>query len=226
GECRLARVLEDEIDIIALAGDVPDRLAEVANLLEPGVILRRADLRHFAPAVEVLAVDDALGAELHDEVTLVVVRYDADRVGSRRGTELNGHGAEPTRGTPHEDIVPGPQDIGAMAEQHAIGRGESQRVAGAFLPGQVPRALHQLAVLHPGELGERAIRRLVAPDPLRRREHGIAAVALLVVAIVLVAVDDHLVADLPALDLGAHGPNDARRIRAGDVVRVLVHIER
>jgi hypothetical protein len=32
----------------------------------------RADGWHLAPAVELVAVDDALGAELHDEVRLVV----------------------------------------------------------------------------------------------------------------------------------------------------------
>jgi hypothetical protein len=84
----------------------------------------------------------------------------------------------------------------------------------------------QLAVLDAAELGERAVRRLVAPDALRRREHRIAAVALLVVAVVLVAVNDDLVADLPAFHLGADGPDDARGIRAGDVIVGLVNVER
>src|SRR3546814_7166152 len=61
--------------------------------------------------------------------------------------------------------------------------------------------------LHTGELGEGAVGRLVAPDALRRREHRVAAVALLVVAVVLIAVDHDLVADLPALHLGADGPD-------------------
>ncbi len=112
-----------------------------------------------------------------------------------------------------------------MAEQHAVGGCERQRVRRRLLPGQVLRPLHQLAVLHPAELGERAVGRLVAPDALRGREHRIAAVAFLVVAVVLVAVDDDLVADLPALDLGADRPDDARGVRAGDVVGVLVHVE-
>ena len=58
------------------------------------------------------------------------------------------------------------------------------------------------------------------------REHRIAAVALLVVAVVLVAVDDDLVADLPALHLRADRPDDAGRVRAGDVIGVLVPVER
>ena len=113
-----------------------------------------------------------------------------------------------------------------MAEQHAIGGGERQRIGRALLPGEMLRALHQLARLHLAELGERAVRRLVAPDALAGGEHRIAAVALLVVAVVLVTVDDDLVADLPALHLGADRPDDARGIRARDVERLLVHVER
>src|SRR5262249_33827380 len=79
---------------------------------------------------------------------------------------------------------------------------------------------------HAAELGERAVRRLVAPDALRGRQHRIAAIAVLVVAVVLIAVDDHLVADLPAFHLGADRPDDAGRVRAGDMERVLMHIER
>ena len=57
-----------------------------------------------------------------------------------------------------------------MAEQHAIGGGEGKRVTGRLFPGQMRRLGHELARLHPAELRERAIRRLVAPDPLRRRQ--------------------------------------------------------
>src|SRR5262249_22740352 len=63
------------------------------------------------------------------------------------------------------------------------------------------------------------------PDTLRRAEHGIAAVAFLVVAVGLVAVDDDLVTDLPPLHLVADRPDDAGRIRAGDVIGRLVHVE-
>ena len=113
-----------------------------------------------------------------------------------------------------------------MAEQHAVGGGERQRVGGGLLPGQVLGPVHQLPVLHAAELGEGAVRRLVPPDALRGREHRVAAVAFLVVAVVLVAVDDDLVADLPALDLGADRPDDARGVGAGDVIGILVHVER
>ena len=75
-----------------------------------------------------------------------------------------------------------------VAEQHAIGRGQCQHVTTAFFPGEMARTRHQLLRLHGGELGKGAVRRLIAPDALRGREHGIAAVALFVVAIGLVAI--------------------------------------
>src|SRR4029077_18221330 len=84
---------------------------------------------------------------------------------------------------------------------------------------------HQLSVLHTTELGERAVWRLVAPDSLRGGEHRVAAVAFLVVAVVLVAVDHDLVADLPTLDLGADRPDDSGRVGASDVIGVLVDVE-
>jgi hypothetical protein len=47
------------------------------------------------------------------------------------------------------------------------------------------------------------------PDALRRRQHGVAAIAVFIVAVVLIAMDDHLVADFPAPHLGADRPDDA-----------------
>ncbi len=113
-----------------------------------------------------------------------------------------------------------------MPEQHPVGGRQRQRVAGGLLPGQVLRPRHQLLALHVGELREAAVRRLVAPDPLARRIHRVAAVAMLVVAVVLVAVDDDLVADLPPPHLVAHRPDDPRSVRPGDMVVRLVHVER
>ncbi len=112
-----------------------------------------------------------------------------------------------------------------MAEQHAVGRGERQGVAGAFLPRQVTRAGHQLPVLHTGELGEGSVRRLVAPDALRGGEHRIAAIAFLVIAVVLVAMDHDLVTDLPALDAGTDGIDHAGGIGTGNVIGLLVDVE-
>src|SRR6476659_9252889 len=104
-----------------------------------------------------------------------------------------------------------------MPKQHAVRGGESKRVAGRFLPSEVLRPWQKLAALHARELREGSVRPLVAPDAPRGGEHRVAAVALFVIAVVLIAVDDDFVADLPALHLGPDRPHDARRIRACDV---------
>src|SRR6201999_3787378 len=60
--------------------------------------------------------------------------------------------------------------------------------------------------------------RLVAPDPLRRRGQRVETVHLRVLVGRLVAVDDHLVAWLPARDALADLPDDPGGVRAADVV--------
>ena len=112
-----------------------------------------------------------------------------------------------------------------VAEQHAVGGGERQRVAGRLFPGEVLGPLHQLARLDAAELGEGAVRRFVAPDALAGREHRVAAIAFLVVAVVLVAVDDDFVAGLPALHALADRPDDAGGVGAGDMEGRLVDVE-
>jgi hypothetical protein len=112
-----------------------------------------------------------------------------------------------------------------MAEQHSVGGRQCERVGRRLLPGEMLRLGHELARLHAAELRERAVRRLVAPDALRRRQHGIAAIAVLVVPVILIAMDDHLVADLPAPHLGADRPHDAGGVGTGDVIGVLVGVE-
>ena len=62
-ERRLARVLEDDVDV-ALAGDVPDRLAEARASLSHSSYSGVPTFGICAPALELLAVDHALGAEL------------------------------------------------------------------------------------------------------------------------------------------------------------------
>src|SRR6476646_4578815 len=88
GEGRLARMLEHDVDV-ALAGDVPDRLAELASFLDPGVVFRRADCGHLSPAGKILAVDDALRAQLPHVIALALIRDDADGIGAGRGRELH-----------------------------------------------------------------------------------------------------------------------------------------
>jgi hypothetical protein len=58
---------------------LPNLRASVNHSLYSGGV----HLGQLAPAVEILAVDDALGAEAHDEVALVLVGDDADGVGAR-----------------------------------------------------------------------------------------------------------------------------------------------
>jgi hypothetical protein len=103
----LARMLEHDVDVVALAGDVPDRLAELARFLCPGVVFGRADLGHLAPAVEVLAVDDALGAERHDEVALGIVGDDADGVGAGHRAELHAEQPRPPGAPQTSTLWPG-----------------------------------------------------------------------------------------------------------------------
>src|SRR5208337_3360717 len=117
------------------------------------------------------------------------------------------------------------QHMRAMAEQHAVGRRQGERVAGALFPSEMQRPRHELAVLNAGELCERSVWRLVTPNALGGREHRVPAVAFLVVAIVLVAVHHDLVADFPAFHLGADGPDDTGRVRACDVIGLLMSIE-
>src|SRR5689334_18924151 len=88
-ESGFAWVFEHHVDIVALAGDVPDRLAEFARFFGPSVIFRRTHFGHRAPAIEILAIDDAFGAERHDEVAFALVAEDADGIGAGDGAELN-----------------------------------------------------------------------------------------------------------------------------------------
>ena len=181
---------------------------------------------HLTPAGKILAVDHALGAQLHHVIALAFIRDDADGVGTGGGRELHAEHAEAAGSPPHQHVVAGLQRMRRMAVQHAIGGRERERVAGRLLPGEVRRLRHELPRLHAAELRKRSVRRLVSPDALRGRQQRIAAVALFVVAVVLIAVDDHLVAHLPATDFRAAGPDDAGGIGAGDVERILVDVDR
>ena len=211
-------MLEHHVDADTLAGDLPDRLAELARLLEPGVVFRRVHLGQLTPAIELLAVDDTLGPLIQNELPLALVADDADGVGPGGVGKLDRVRAEAPRRAPDQHVLPRLQVMRRVAKEHPVGGGERQRVARAFLPCQMFGARHELLRLHAGELRKRAVMRLIAPDALRGREHRIAAIAFLVVAIVLITMDNHLVADLPARDLVAHLPDDPRRIRPGDVI--------
>src|SRR5882672_11818207 len=97
-------MLEHDVDV-ALAGDLPDRLAELARLLDPGVVFRRVHGGHLAPAGEILANDDALGTELHHIVALGLVRDDADRIRARGRRELHAENPEAAAPAPDQHVV-------------------------------------------------------------------------------------------------------------------------
>ena len=141
-------------------------------------------------------------------------------------SKLDRKGAKTARSPPDQHVLTRLEIMRRVAKQHPVGGGQRQGVAGAFLPGQMLGARHQLLRLHAGELRKGSVRRLVAPDPLGGRKHRIAPVAFLVVAIILIAMDDDLVADLPALDLVPNLPDDPRSIGPRDVIGRAVAVER
>src|SRR5579871_51353 len=159
-------MLEYHVDIVALAGDIPDRFAELAGFLEPAVVFGRADFRHLAPAVELFAVDHAFGAKREDEFAFAFVGNHADRVRARHRAELNGERAKAAARAPDENVVAGPQDVRTMAKEHPIGGCKRERVTGRFFPSEMLGPFHQLAVLHPRELRKGAVWRFVTPDAL------------------------------------------------------------
>src|SRR6185503_5093842 len=177
-------MLKDNIDI-AFSGNFPDRLAEAARFLRPLAEFRRVARWHLSPALEIFAVDDALGPEVENVFSLRLVRDNPDGVGAGRSNKLDAEHAEAAGGAPYQNVVAGLEGVRRMPEQHPIRGRKRKRVASRLFPGEMARLRHQLARLHAAELRERSVRSLVAPDALRRREQGIATVAILVVAIIL-----------------------------------------
>src|SRR4051794_11137965 len=216
-ERRGADVLEDDVGVGA--EDLADALAEAARLLEARLLLLRRLLAGAHHARELAAVDVVDGAELLDQRALLVAVDHADALRARGLADLRGEDAEAAGGAPDQDLLAGLQV--AARDQHAPGREVREAVGRGLLPGQVLGLWQQLLGLDLRELRERAPGRLIAPDPLRRRRERIEAVDLGVLVGGLVAVDDDLVALLPARDAGADLPDDARGVRAADVVAEL-----
>ena len=75
-------------------------------------------------------------------------------MGTCRRNQLYRHGPKAAGRAPDQNIMAGPQDMGPMAEQHPVGGGQCQGIAGAFFPGEMLWPGHKLAGLNPGELGE------------------------------------------------------------------------
>src|SRR5258707_1002638 len=84
---------------------MPGRLPEFAPALHVPVKARAvAHTGGRAPGVEVAAVDAAIGARLHDETGLGIVRDDADGIGPGRGDQLHRHGADAAGGAPDQHV--------------------------------------------------------------------------------------------------------------------------
>ena len=109
----------------------------------------------------------------------------------------------------------------AAVDEHPVGGEVGQPVGGRLLPREMLGLGQQLLGLDLAELSERAPGRLIAPDLLGRGGQRIQAVDLGILVRRLVAVDDDLVAGLPARDALADLPDDAGGVRAADVVAPL-----
>src|SRR6185437_4313172 len=124
------------------------------------------------------------------------------RVGAEELADLDREDPEAAGRAPHQHVV-ARLDLRAP-DQHPVGGEVGETVRRRLLPAELLRLLHELLRLHLGELRERAPARLVAPDLLLRAGHWIEAVTLGALAARLVAVDDHLVARLPATHFVSH----------------------
>ena len=142
------------------------RLAEPPRLLEAGALLLGGLAAAAHHPRELGAVDVADGAELLDQLALLLARDDADGVGAGQRAQLGREHAEAAGGAPDQHAVAGLQV--AAVDQHPVGGEVREPVGGRLLPGEVLRLGQQLLGLDLAELGERAPGRLVAPDPLRR----------------------------------------------------------
>ena len=157
------------------------------------------------------------------ELALLPGGDDADGLGPGELAELEGEDAEPAGRAPHEHAVAGLEL--RLVHQHPVGGEVGEAVGGGLLPGEVRGLGQQLLGLDLAELGEGAPGGLVAPDLLGRRRQRVEAVDLGVLVGGLVAVDDDLVAGLPARDALADLPDDAGGVGAADVVILVVVAE-
>src|SRR5215472_4990283 len=103
----LTRMLEYHVNVVAFAGDVPDRFSKLARFLRPSVVIGGAHFRHLAPAIEVLTIDHALGAERKYEFALGFVRDHANGVRAGHRAKLDSERSEPTARAPDQDIMAG-----------------------------------------------------------------------------------------------------------------------
>src|SRR5512139_3534894 len=122
-------MLEDDIDI-AFTGNFPDRLAEAARFFRPLAEFWRVNRWHLSPALEIFAVDDALGPEVENVFNLRLDGDNPDCVGAGRSNKLNTEHTEATGGAPYQNVVAGLERVRGMPEQHPIRGRKRKRVTG------------------------------------------------------------------------------------------------
>lgn len=135
--------------------------------------------------------------------------------------ELRCVGAESAARAPDEHVV-ALLHAGAVAgDELPVRGGVHQPGSRGLLPAQVVRLRHELVGLDERDLGEAAEVGLEAPDALLGVEHRVV-VAVGGLQLDGQAVRDDLVAGLPGVDSRAGAQDDAREVRADDVVRQVV----
>ncbi len=212
-------MFEDDPGRPALAEDLPDLLAEPAGLRAPCLGGRRVgDVGQPAPVAELLAVDEAFGAELHAEPAALLVGDHGDRDAAAEPDDLDGHGAEAAGTAPDEDRVARADGVRLPAAQLPVGGGGGDDEAAGVLPGQGGGLGVALVLVDQGVLRERAVVGLVAPGLEGLGPQRVGAQADVLGGLVpLGARHDDLVADLHVLDALADGPDDAGAVGAADV---------
>ena len=211
-----ARVLEDDVDVFA-AGELADGLAEAQPFLR---VLLGAVL---VPELEVHlgAVDDLVGTHAADDLGLLLVGDDTNRVGAAVERVLRREAAEAAGRAPDQDVVALLHVAAVLGDELAVGSAVDQAGRRGLFPGQVLRLWHELVGLDHRDVGEATEVGLEAPDALRRVKHRVV-VAVGSFELDGQTVGDDTVAGLPLGDAGSGLEHDAGQVGADDVVRQVV----
>ena len=184
-------MLEDEIDVHALPVMSQIAFAEGAAAGQPVGIGGGVDIGHLAPAIEIAAADDTLMPQRHDEVALD--SSEMTPIALVPAAAQNCTLMEPSRPRRPRPAHSGPyRRICGDGRTACDRRWRASACSRRFLP-QV-RCFgrdHQLAALHPAELREGTVRRLIAPDALAEGENIGSPPLHSRRRRLLIAVDDH-----------------------------------
>lgn len=164
-EGAFAWMLEYDVDFLAVR-ELPDCLSELPALAHVIVEARPVHGWQLAPAIKILAIEDALGTHRIYEIELVIIGHYADGMRASYGAKLHPKAANATGSPPNEDILAGLHNVWPVTKKHTVGSRQRQRIASAFFPREMFGAWHALARLHPAKLGKRTVISFVAPDPL------------------------------------------------------------